>query len=288
VTNPDVVRTDSHNGVSVQNTGPTDHDDWRRDLWMNGSQMLFVNDGDPKVLAHAFADNYVYAEGDATKTYNSMYESGAATMIEDVKHVSRAIVWLPATGAGNERVLIYDRADTGQANSFKRVWFHYPSLPTQSDARHATATTAGKQQLMVSVILPATATLAPAAWMPADEAMYDTMSARSMTEVTAASVRFLHLVEGGDAGAMPTAATALVPMSGPAVDGAVVGDTAVAFARDVGTLTAAFSFQATGAKHVLVTGLAAGSSFTVSLASDVVTVTPGGSMTATDGAIYLP
>ena len=56
---PDVVRTDSHNGVSVQNTGPTAHDDWRRDLWTNGSQMLFVNDGDPTVLAHAFGTDGV-------------------------------------------------------------------------------------------------------------------------------------------------------------------------------------------------------------------------------------
>jgi hypothetical protein len=114
------------------------------------------------------------------------------------------------------------------------------------------------------------------------------MSARTSTESTDASARFLHLVEGGDAGATATAATPVTTMSGPAVDGAVVAGTAVVFARDVGSLTAAFSFSAPGAQHVLVTGLPAGSSATVSKNGDTVTVTPGSGTSAPDGVIYLP
>jgi hypothetical protein len=290
-TNTDVLRTDGHNGVAVQNDGPTVHSDWRLELWTNGSQFPYVGDGDPAVLTHAFDDHFVYAEGDATKTYNSMYESTASTMIEDVKHVSRAIVWLPpaSTGGGaTDRVVVYDRVETGADGHFKRVWFHYPSVPTQAASNRVIATTAKGQQVAVTVLLPAQAMITAAAWKPTDEANYDTMSARSVTEATTASARFLHVAEGLDAGATPSATSAIASMSGPAVDGVIVGDTAVSFAHDVGALTATFSFRATGAQHVLVTGLTSGANYDVSRTGDVVTVTPGGSQTATDGALYIP
>ena len=68
-------------------------------------------------------------------------------------------------------------------------------------------------------------------------------------------VRFLHVLQGADAGASADAAKLVQSTSGTAFEGAVVREVAVLFPRDFGVPAAAVSYEAPAAvKLHLVTG----------------------------------
>jgi hypothetical protein len=232
-----------------------------------------VNDGDGQMSAHSVGSDYVTATGIATPLYNSMYESTSSVQIEDVKHVSRSVVWLLP-----DILVIYDRAETQSSGRFKRVWFHYANQPTVSGSV-IRALTPGGQQLFVSSVLGGTI----AADQPAepDLAEGEPMHWRTKTESMDGKARFLHVLEGADAGANRSTTT-LVQSS--THDGVLVGGTVVMFPKDLGATSASWSDPSGATKH-LVTGLSPNAKYDVTLSGSSVSIQPGSQKTTDDAGV---
>jgi hypothetical protein len=279
----DYAGSHNHNTLLVENDKP-DRSDHRAYLADQGSQYLYSG-GDGTLLAKSLTANYVYALGDATETYNSSHED-----TYDVKHVSRSIVWLKP-----DHTVIYDRAETGKANRFKRFNLMLPAVATVS-GNVASMTTPKGQKLHVTSLLPAgaamTSTLVPnePSGTPASA---EPMKARLRIEAVGgpAKTRFLTVLQGADAGTAATAVSAVKSTAGATFDGAVVGTNAVLFPSDlasVQTMTYAVPASVT-AQYV--TGLAPNAGYTVSKRAEggttTVTITAGGASKADAGGVLV-
>lgn len=227
--------------------------------------------------------DYAFAVGDATALYNSEYESWGPVHISDVTHASRSLVWLKP-----DHLVIYDRADTKTDGRFKRVFFHFEQKPSLDLATGVAATkTAGGQSVFLSVVLPALGAPGKGAAFAVDLpdqpdlAYYDPMTYRTTTESTATSARFLHVLQGADAGAARDA-TGAVQAGGH--EGVRVRGTVVLFPKQLGAPPpASLSFDGGGASSFVVTGLAPSTGYAVAKTGGSVSVTLGGS-TTTDAA----
>lgn len=192
-----IASSEFYNTVAIENDRPADRDesDWRIDLWRRGSQFNYVNSGDPGLLAASLNDEYFYALGDATPLYNSASESAT-----DVSLAERAIFWLKP-----DLIVLYDRLASKSAGKFKRWWLQLPT-PALVNGREATMTTAGGQRLFVTALLPVDALLTPVnsneQIIEETAAADDPMKVRLRVEAPGdpLSVRFLHLLQGADAG----------------------------------------------------------------------------------------
>jgi hypothetical protein len=214
--------SDYHNAVSIQNDPPEHNEagEVRHDLWQRGSQWVVDPAGDPVLLAHGTGPGYLYVAGDATNLYNSTYEGST-----DVKQASRSVVWLQP-----DTVVVYDRAETGKDGRFKRFWLQLPARP-EVDGHRAVMRTPKGQQLAVTTLLPASATLTVSPAEHSDDiAAGDPIRFRLKVEDPAQPRRvdFLHVLQAG-AGPVP------VEVSGPTFVGALVAGTLVVFPRDLGT-----------------------------------------------------
>lgn len=281
-----IASSEFYNTLAVQNSPPSrGPGDWRTDLWQRGSQWNLVASGDPALTAYSFNPAYTYASGDATPLYNSTSEA-----VTDVVHVSRSLVWLKA-----DDIVVYDRAETGADGRFKRWWLQL-AQPAVVTGTRAAAATAGGQQLFVQVLLPAGAVLqAVNAGDPVADptvAQGEPMAVRLMTEAPGAprSVRFLHVLQGADAGAAADPASLVRSLDG-LWEGAVISQTAVLFARDLGQAPpATLIYTSPLPVHVhLITGLAPLGAYTAAAVSAgaacTVTVTAGGARTADSGGV---
>ncbi len=272
--------TDFHNTMAIQNDPFIgDADDYRVIGTASGSQWGIVPSGDPKLIASERASGYTYAMGDATNLYNSKSEGPV-----DIKHASRSIVWLEP-----DVIVLYDRAVTGKANRFKRVWFQLPAAAKVTGNR-ATVETPKGQRLHVTSLLPSNATLRPKTHVPevGAPAVGEPMNYALSIDATGnpISARFLTVLEGADKGANATSVTALSSSAGTPFAGAVVKDTAVLFPV---TIDAAFtgltvSLPAT-VRHILVTGLTPGGSYTVTRDGGSLRIATGGSTKATKAGV---
>jgi len=278
-----IASSEFYNTVAIQNDRPVDRDDtdWRVDLWQRGSQFNYVNDGNPTLLASSLATDYAYALGDATNLYNSTSEGSSAVTLAE-----RAILWLKP-----DHIIVYDRAETQSAGKFKRWWLQL-SNPATVNGQRATMVTDGGQQLFVTALLPTAATLTAVNTneqiIAETAASDDPMTVRLRVDAPGAghSVRFLHVLQGADAGAN-AAAVALVRSGDEQFEGAVVADMAVLFPvnREPFATTLQYTVPATVAKH-FVTGLQPNTGYTVAVESvggnRQVQISEGGS-TQTDG-----
>ena len=190
--------SDYHNTIALENDPPehNDADDYRHIFWERGSQWWGTPDGDPTIVAMSTADDYVYALGDATNLYNSSYEGST-----DIVHASRSIVWLKP-----DHIVIYDRAASKTDGRFKRFWLN---LPTEAEiaGNVSTATTTSGQHLVVTTLLPTDAAIssepAEALEENSEPAVGEPMHVRLRVEAPGGptDVRFLHVLQGVDAGA---------------------------------------------------------------------------------------
>ena len=99
------------------------------------------------------------------------------------------------------------------------------------------------------------------------------------------NTRFLHVLQGADAGAAMVPALYLQSSGGTAFDGAAFGSTAVFFPVSASAAFATTTFSAPAGVHtLLVAGLAANASYGVSVSGGAVTVSPGGSSATADAA----
>lgn len=279
----------NHNTLAIQNDRP-DHSDecaYRDVNWKDGAQWAYVATGDPTLVSWGEGAGHLAVTGDATNLYNSERE-----LSTDVLHASRSAVWLPP-----DHLVVYDRAATRTAGRFKRFWLAVTGPAAVSGPR-TTVETPGGQRLFVTTLLPRDAALAvePASILQcggapagADSAAVDD-PIRTFLRVEApggpATTRFLHVLEGADAGA-PASATRLVESTaGTPYVGAAVGGTAVLFAVDLGTAFGGTTYPApAGVTTHKVTGLVPGDRYTVAFVGTSVEVSAGGSLVADAGGV---
>ena len=284
----------NHNTLAIQND-PPDHSDacaYRDVNWKEGAQWAYVATGDPSIVAWVAGPGHLAVTGDATNLYNSEREGST-----DVLHASRSAVWLPP-----DHVVVYDRAVTKTAGRFKRFWLAFTGPATVSAGR-TTVATPGGQQLFVSTLLPRNAALAvqPASILTCGGAPAGAESAAVDDPVATflsveapggpASARFLHVLEGADGGASPSAVTLLESTGGKPHAGAAVRGTAVLFPVDPGGAFAGVTYAVpAGVGTHKVTGLEPGGSYGASSAPAAgggtsVTVSAGGSLVADAGGV---
>ena len=233
---PAVGSSDYHNTLALQNSQP-DRTDYRFEEWQRGTQWFpYSAAGDGVVLARSDAPTYAYILGDATNLYNSISEN-----VTDISHASRSIVWLKP-----DHVVVYDRAVSKTAGRFKRFWLNFPNSAVVTGNRTRMVTATG-QQLFVNTLLPANATItsAPREALGSDPAIGEPMQFRLEVEAPGgpASARFLHVLQGADAGASADAVALVQSTSGNAFAGAVVKNTAVMFPVDVSTTFTGVTYQ---------------------------------------------
>lgn len=265
--------SDYHNTLALENDQPDHYDpsDYRYDLHKRGSQWMIVAGGDPTILGRSIGDGYVYALGDATNLYNSEVE-----LSTDIVHASRSIVWLQP-----DHIVVYDRAASKTEGRFKRFWLNLPATATVA-GNVATMTTAGGQQLAVTTLLPADAEIAAQMAETLEEtgevATGEPMQFRLRVEAPGGprETRFLHVLQGADAGTAPDPAVMIESGPGTPYVGAMVAGTAVLFPVDPGVEVGELTYAApAGTVRQLVTGLVPGGGY------DIETQTAGGEVTVT-------
>lgn len=273
--------SDVHNTVSIQNDTPSHNEGVYVAIGETGSQYTYVADGDGQVLAKSVTPAYAYALGDATDLYNCT----AYNQASDVAHASRSIVWLKP-----DHVIVYDRAATKTAGRKKSFHLQLPADPTLNGPLAAVATPGG-QQLFVTSLLPAGAGMTIDPPLVDYTAAGDPMITRVTVSSTATSERFLHVLQGADAGASADPATLVASTGGAPFDGAVVKGTLIAFPVDVAAPFAGVTFDVPDTTTTfLITGLTPGASFDVTLSPPsggliTLTIQPGSSEQADDGGV---
>lgn len=281
--------SDYHNTLSLENDPPAHNepDDYRHILWQRGSQWWGEPQGDPEILAMSVAPGYVYALGDATRLYNTDAEGST-----DITHASRSILWLRP-----DHIVVYDRAASKTDRRFKRFWLNLPAEATIA-GNVSTTTTAKGQQLVVTTLLPAGAAIGSEAAEPLEEnaepAEGDPMQFRLRVEASngPAETRFLHVLQGADAGAAADRVGLVESGDGTRFAGVVVTGTAVLFSVDLDDefTELTYAVPAGTATH-LITGLAPGGGYDVETRAEsgdlMVMIRPGGEERADDGGVLL-
>ncbi len=281
--------SDYHNTLALENDPPDHFDpsDYRYDLHQRGSQWMIVAGGDPTILARSIGDGYVYALGDATNLYNSEVE-----LSTDIEHASRSIVWLQP-----DHLVVYDRAASKTEGRFKRFWLNLPAEATVAK-NVSTMTTAAGQQLVVTTLLPADAEISAEPAETLEEsgelALGEPMQFRLRVEAPGGPLetRFLHVLQGADAGIAADPVTLVESSAGTPFVGAVVAGTVVLFPVDAGVEVGELTYAVpTSTTRHLVTGLEPGGRYDVETQSangDLsVTIRPGGAHHADDGGVLV-
>jgi len=252
------------NTITVLNDPPKYNNPggYQHDQWVDGSQWQYINAGDPLLVGWSDSDAYTYTYGDATPLYNSQMDGAMSTA-----HVSRSLVWLKP-----DNWVVYDRVASKQPDRFKRFWLSFENEP-KIEGTLTTATTKGGQSLFVRTLLPSGATLG----VKSDHPMWDgggkqtasgePMQYRLMVEAPKQQdVRFLHVLQGADAGAQASAAVVVRGTSGAPYEGAVVAETAVLFPRDFGEPATTVGFEThSGVKRFVVTGVVPDKGYSVTV-----------------------
>jgi hypothetical protein len=256
-------------------------------MHQRGSQWMIVAGGDPEILALDIGEGYVYALGDATNLYNSEAEFST-----DIVHASRSIVWLQP-----DHIVVYDRAESKTEGRFKRFWLNLPS-GASTEETVSTMTTASGQQLVVSTLLPEDAeiTAEPAESLEetGEVAAGEPMQFRLRIEAPGgpASARFLHVLQGVDAGSSSDSSVLIESDSPTPFVGALVRGTVVLFPFDLGTTLeeVTYSVPADTDRH-LITGLAPRGTYesesVIEGTTLIVTIRPGTDLEASEGGVLV-
>ncbi len=281
--------SDYHNTIALENDPPehNEPDDYHHILWQRGSQWWGEPQGDPEILAMSVEAGYVYALGDATNLYNSSAEGAT-----DITHASRSILWLRP-----DHIVVFDRAASKTDGRFKRFWVNMPAEAT-IDGTVSTMTTAKGQQLVVTTLLPADSMISSEPAEPLEEnaepAIGEPIQYRLRVEApdSPAEIRFLHVLQGVDAGSEADQVMLVESTQGTPFAGATIKDTAVLFPVDLADELAELTYAVPqGTSTHLITGLAPGGRYDVQTEAEngdlIVTIRPGGKERADDGGVLV-
>jgi hypothetical protein len=281
-----------HNTLAIQNKVASGVDkphslQWFESAtWERGGQFsLGTNAGDP-VVRTSLGPGWVYAEGDATNLYNRPSALPGEEAI-DVTHGSRSIAWLKP-----DAIVVYDRAATRSDKRFKRFY-----LVTAADAevkgKLAVFTTPGGQKLYVQTLLPAGAVLTATKVDTFNlVAQGEPSRSKLLVEDPAGprEVRFLHVLQGADAGVAPAAVSPVQSSAGTPFAGAVVGALAAVFPVDLAAPFTRVTYSVPASTTAqIVGGLHPGGGYDVSFktagSAIEVTVTSGSAYRADEGGV---
>jgi len=266
----------NHNSLTIENDRPfhSDPSDYRYIAWTFGSQWPYVASGDPTIVARSFTEQFIHVSGDATPLYNSTSEGSTS-----IRHASRSIVWLKP-----DYIVVYDRATSVLPGKFKRFWLNLPAAASVS-GNLATVTTASGQNLFVSTLLPLNAAIegTTAQIVAGNVADFEPMKFRLRVEAPGGpqDVRFLHVLQGSDAGQALSPAMLVQSVSGTPFEGAAIAGNVVLFPVDLNAPFTTMTFiSPTGTTGNRITGLTPNAGYSISLQPDPagtrVTVTAGG------------
>lgn len=282
-----------HNTLALQNhcpAGTPENLQWfETPLWETGSQwMLGTDTGDPLTYASG-GTNYVFTYGDLTPLYNrpSVYTPTNAAL--DILHASRSLLWLKP-----DHIIIYDRATSQTAGLFKRFNLCLPTAPSVSALTGGgsllTETLPGGQQLFINSLLPAggTASINSLSNVISSVAEGEPCQYRLTIEDTnhPTNIRFLHVLQGADAGKAADPVTHVQSTSGNAFEGVTVQGVIVLFpVTPLSNNFTRISYTApSGVTNHYMAGLSPNASYRVTAQTNAgqvqVVVTPGPGLTA--------
>ncbi len=285
------MTTRYHNTLALQNTcpngTPTNLQWYEQGEWANGSQwMLGFAQGDP-VTNTSNGANYVYADSDLTKLYNRPNQWTPADSATNITQATRSILWL-----NNDYVVIYDRATSQNTGLFKRFNLNFVTNPA-INGNVATQTLSSGQKLFVQTLLPTNPTISStfaAGGLNPIALMEPTQFILTVEDSTKpADTRFLHVLQGADAGGIMVSAVRVTNTQGTAFDGAAFGNTAVFFPTFTGGVFTTTTFSVPLSVHnMVITGLAANTNYTFvatpGINSTLVTVSVSSAGASTDSA----
>jgi hypothetical protein len=288
VTGYDVNTSDFKNTLAVQNDPPEHNDpgDYRHIDWEHGSQYGYIVNGPGRLLATSDSNQYLYVTADATNLYNSSYEGST-----DVVEVVRSIVWLKP-----DIVVVNDRVATHKSGRFKRFFLQLPRMPaTRGD--QATITTAKGQQLALSALLPAGASLrggkipidsnqnvADEGQVANGEPMKDRLEIDAPGNP--AATRFLNVIQALDTGQTARSTTLVQSSSGTPVDGAAVGATVVLFpVQPPGSSPNITLHLPSGESSIIVTGLQPRTAYAATVTGNGLSIHRGAGPTSDSGGV---
>lgn len=279
-----------HNTLALQNwcaDGTPDLQWYEAGEWANGSQWMEGMDAGDPTTSMSTGTDYVYATSTLTNLFNRQDYWSPAQGATDITQATRSIVWF-----NNDYIVVYDRATTLHSGLFKRFNLCLVTNPTIA-GNTATETLASGQQLFVQTLLPhspslsavyAAGNLNPIADLEPTQYI---LSAEDPSNPR--DVRFLHVLQGTDAGTAMAPASYLQSSAGTAFDGAMFSSTVIYFpVSATATFTSTTLPIPAGVHTLLVTGLQANTSYGVNIQTgsngDVITITPETTGTDTDGA----
>lgn len=273
-----------HNTLSIQNTTPADKggDLYAKIVQYGGQFHNGGSNGDPSV-ALSVNDNFAYADADATNLYNRPSYWTPQNAAQAVKTAQRSIVWL-----NPDHVLVYDRVESAKPGLFHK--WNLDLLGKPAIAGATMTEKVGNQQLTVQVLQPDAAALAEQhVWTGASTGEYNRVAELEPTayrlvvtdSAAPAGSRFLAVLQGTDAGKPADPATRIASSAGSAMEGAVVGGTAVLFRRNAAAVSGFKYVAPAGVSRHLITGLIPKFDYDVALEPDpsggtLVTLIAGG------------
>jgi hypothetical protein len=288
------------NTLALQNyctAGTPDNLGWfEAGLWATGSQwQLGEGAGDPTQYASA-GTNCVYTYGDMTPLYNrpSPYEPEDNAV--DILQANRSLLWLKP-----DHIVVYDRATSLHPGLFKRFNLCLPAEPTvapfSGGGSLVTETLADGQQLFINSLLPkdgfvTVASLSNAVTTVA-EGEPDNYRIAIEDPNGPADIRFLHVLQGADAGAPGSPVTYLQSTGGNPFEGVAVRGAEVLFPVNVlsNNFTSLSYAAPAGVTNHYIAGLTPNARYAVTVRTNAnqlqVTVAPGTRMTADSAGLLV-
>jgi hypothetical protein len=230
---------------------------------------------------------YVFAATDMTKLYNRPNFWTPGNAFNAITQATRSILWL-----NRDYVIVYDRATSSKGGLFKRWNLTLTTNPAINGTAARELLPSG-QQLFVQSLLPAAGTIAARNVAGDLTTIAELEEARFVMTVQDPSnpsdTRFLHVLQGADAGVAMVPATYAQSTGGTAFDGAVFGGAAVWFPVNASNAPVATTLPVPAGVHsAMVTGLAANGSYSVSVAGNAITISSGtGSVADAAGVLRL-
>jgi hypothetical protein len=285
-----------HNTIALKNTCPAGTPGnlgwFEEGLWETGSQwQLGEGAADPFAIASG-GGPYVYTYGDMTQLYNrpSFYSPENACL--DIQQATRSLLWVKP-----DHIIVYDRAQSQSEGLFKRFNLCASTEPSVSPRPGGgtifTETMPSGQQLFINSILPANGAVGVYSLsnLITTVAEGQPSNYRLVVEDTnnPTRIRFLHVLQGADAGVAADPTTYVQSESGAPFEGVNVRGITVMFPVD--TVSNNFSSLVytapAGTTNHYVTGLAPNTNYAVTIQITAgqprVTVVPGGKL-STDSA----
>ena len=287
-----------HNTLALQNTCPAGTPGnlswYEAACWTTGSQwMMDESAADPVTLVSS-GSNHVFTYGDLTSLYNRPSVFSPENAALDIQHASRSLLWLKP-----DHLVVYDRATSHTAGLFKRFNLCLPAAPTMAARNDGGSflaeTMPSGQQLFINSLLPANGTVSinSLSNVVTTAAEGDPCHFRLTIEDTSnpTDIRFLHVLQGADAGVVADATTYAQSTSGSAFEGVVVRGSEVLFPVIVlsNNFTSVSYTAPAGVTNHYLAGLTPNARYAVTLQASggllQVTVAPGSGIAADNAGL---